>query len=125
MTYGYQLELFKKRAKNSVMTNKKSNAPIDETQAFKLLEKLSPGWQIDQTDAMQLWRDFQLEDFSEAIKFINKIAIIAESQNHHPDLLLHDYRQVTVSLTTHSVGGLTELDFNLAEQISEIWQGSD
>jgi 4a-hydroxytetrahydrobiopterin dehydratase len=107
------------------MTNKKSNAPIDETQAIKLLEKLSPGWQIDQTDAMQLWRDFQLEDFSEAIKFINKIAIIASAQNHHPDLLLHDYRQVTVSLTTHSVGGLTELDFNLAEQISEIWQGSD
>lgn len=107
------------------MTNKKSNVPIDETQAFKLLEKLSPGWQIDQTESLQLWRDFQFENFSEAIKFINKIAIIASAQNHHPDLLLHDYRQVTVSLTTHSVGGLTELDFNLAEQISEIWQGSD
>lgn len=111
-----------KNQTDSIRAKVKPNVPIDESQAFKLLAELDPSWQIDQTESLQLWRDFQLEDFSEAIKFINTIAEIAEAHNHHPDLLLHDYRQVTVNLSTHSVNGLSQLDFIMAEQISKLWQ---
>ena len=65
-------------------------------------------------------KTFEFEDFKKAIKFINKIAEIAEREAHHPDITLYNYNKVEVKLTTHSVGDVTEKDFKLASEIDNI-----
>jgi 4a-hydroxytetrahydrobiopterin dehydratase len=76
-----------------------------------------PDWEVR---ADQLMRTFTLASFAHAVIFIGAIAQLAEAANHHPDLLLHDYNQLTVTLTTHSAGGLTEKDFALAARIDAL-----
>lgn len=66
-------------------------------------------------------RDYELGNFREAVDFINKIAEAAELNNHHPDILLHSYKRVTVTLTTHDQGKVTLKDIRLAEIIDEIF----
>ena len=61
---------------------------------------------------------FAFENFQEALKFINNIWNIAESSNHHPDILLHDYKYVTITTTTHDAGNkITQKDYTIAEKI--------
>jgi 4a-hydroxytetrahydrobiopterin dehydratase len=67
-----------------------------------------------------LVRFFRLKDFVSAVKFINDILPIAESLNHHPDIEIKNYNEVTIKITTHDVGGVTEYDFQLAEKIENI-----
>jgi 4a-hydroxytetrahydrobiopterin dehydratase len=55
----------------------------------------------------------------DAISFINRVAVIAERKNHHPDIRI-SYNRVTISLITHDVKGLTDLDFQLAEEIDTL-----
>ena len=55
-----------------------------------------------------------------AIAFINRVAEIAEAANHHPDILLHGWNKVRLTLSTHSEGGLTDADFALAGQIDRL-----
>lgn len=78
-----------------------------------------PDWFADDT-ATTIARTFQLTDFQRAIVFVNQVAKIAEENNHHPDIFIHSYNKVTVSLTTHDEGGLTPLDFTVAEKIDAI-----
>jgi 4a-hydroxytetrahydrobiopterin dehydratase len=56
--------------------------------------------------------------FPEAIKFVNQVADLAEWADHHPDISIN-YKRVTLTLSTHSEGGLTEKDFDLAERIEK------
>lgn len=65
-------------------------------------------------------KDFEFKNFSEALEFINKIAKLAESEGHHPDLRLHDFKFVEVILWTHKIGGLHQNDFILASKISKL-----
>ena len=65
-------------------------------------------------------REFEFSNFNEAVEFINKVAKIAELEEHHPDILLHNYKKVKITLTTHKAGGLTEKDFIVAEKINEL-----
>lgn len=65
-------------------------------------------------------REFELEDFVTAIAFVNDIAVVAEERNHHPDLLISDYKKVTATISTHSEGGLTINDFGLAGAIDTL-----
>ena len=64
-------------------------------------------------------RDFELRDFAGSIDFVNRIAPVAEEMNHHPDLAI-SWSQVTVTLSTHSEGGLTVSDFELARRIDAL-----
>jgi 4a-hydroxytetrahydrobiopterin dehydratase len=64
-------------------------------------------------------RTVRFKTFLDAINFINRVAIIAERRNHHPDLRI-SYSRVTISLITHNVRGITDLDFQLAEEINKI-----
>ena len=64
-------------------------------------------------------RTFQFEDFSGSVDFVSRITPPAEEMNHHPDLAI-SWNKVTVTLSTHSEGGLTGNDFALAEQITEL-----
>ncbi|MCL2924671.1 MAG: 4a-hydroxytetrahydrobiopterin dehydratase [Trichodesmium sp. MAG_R04] len=59
------------------------------------------------------------KDFVEAISFVNKLVAPAEASQHHPDLKV-SYNKVTVILTTHDAGGLTEKDFSMAQIISSL-----
>jgi 4a-hydroxytetrahydrobiopterin dehydratase len=60
-------------------------------------------------------RTYQFKDFAAAIEFVNKVAALAEAMNHHPDILVR-YNKVTLTLSTHDAGGITEKDFALAEK---------
>ena len=62
-------------------------------------------------------REWTLKDFSAAIAFVNRVAALAEEANHHPDILVHGWNRVRLTLCTHSAGGLTAADFALAERI--------
>ena len=64
-------------------------------------------------------KQFQFKDFSEALAFIVRIGILAEKQNHHPELF-NVYNKVTIGLTTHDVSGLSDIDFLLATSIDAI-----
>jgi 4a-hydroxytetrahydrobiopterin dehydratase len=65
-------------------------------------------------------REWKLEDFAAALRFVNGVGEIAEAANHHPDILLHGWNKVRLTLSTHSEGGLTAADFRLAHQIDEL-----
>jgi len=69
-------------------------------------------------DAIQ--RDFEFKDFAQAMEFVNVVAGIAEDRNHHPDILVHGWNKVRLTVTNHSEGGLTEADFGLAHAIDAI-----
>lgn len=71
-------------------------------------------------DGDEIVRDVKLEDFASAIKLVDQIAELAEARNHHPDILIHGWNKVKLSLTSHESGGLTELDFDLAEQFDDL-----
>ena len=74
------------------------------------------GWERDR-DAIR--RQFELDDFKGSVDFVNRLTPEAEGMNHHPDLEI-SWNKVTVSVTTHSEGGLTENDFELASRISRL-----
>jgi 4a-hydroxytetrahydrobiopterin dehydratase len=68
----------------------------------------------------EIVRDLRFKDFREAMDFVDKVAEAAEEANHHPDILIHGWNKVRITLTNHSAGGLTEADFALAERIDHM-----
>lgn len=78
-----------------------------------------PGWQLDE-NAKMISKDFVLRDFLTAVDLIDRIAVIAEELNHHPDLHLTGYKKLRVELTTHDVKGLSEKDFIEASRINQL-----
>ena len=82
------------------------------------LSKLSD-WNLED-NGKSIVKNFEFENFREAVNFINKVAEIAEQENHHPDMVLHDYNQLEIKLTTHSAHGLTKKDFDVALKIDEL-----
>jgi 4a-hydroxytetrahydrobiopterin dehydratase len=71
-------------------------------------------------DGDEIVRELKLADFAEAIALLNRISEVAEARNHHPDILVHGWNQLRVSVTNHSAGGLTEADFELAKAIDSL-----
>jgi 4a-hydroxytetrahydrobiopterin dehydratase len=65
-------------------------------------------------------KEFELKDFKSALDFVNKVGAEAESMDHHPDILMHSWNKVKISVNTHSEGGITEKDFKLADKIEAI-----
>jgi 4a-hydroxytetrahydrobiopterin dehydratase len=65
-------------------------------------------------------RELKFADFAEAVAFVNRVAEAAEAANHHPDILLHGWNKVRLQLSTHSEGGLTGADFELARRIDGL-----
>lgn len=71
-------------------------------------------------DGEAIVREYELTDFAAAIAFVNRVAELAERVNHHPDILVHGWNRVRLTLSTHSQGGLTEADFGLASEIDRL-----
>ena len=71
-------------------------------------------------DGDWLTRDLKFSNFKSAMEFVNRVADEAEAMDHHPDILIHGWNNVRLSVMTHSVGGLTDKDFKLAERINGL-----
>jgi len=74
------------------------------------------GW--DEVDGA-LERTFELDSFLDALDFVNRLGALAEAENHHPDITI-SYRNVTVRWWTHTAGGITDRDRDLAEKTNEL-----
>jgi 4a-hydroxytetrahydrobiopterin dehydratase len=92
---------------------------LTEEGAETLLAQLK-GWELDRVRSC-IHKQWTLKNFKEVLSKVNQIGGLAESEGHHPDLLIHDYKKLTVSLWTHIVRGLSENDFILAAKIDEIF----
>jgi len=83
----------------------------------------TPGWEVadvpNSAGKKMIRREFSFPDFVQAISFVNKVADLAESEGHHPDIHIN-YNKVTLELWTHKAGGLTENDFILAVKVGGI-----
>ena len=77
-----------------------------------------PGWSLEQADTA-IQRRFKFPSFSDTMKFVNALAGIAATQDHHPDFTA-GYNYCTVSYSTHSIGALSENDFICAAQINQV-----
>jgi 4a-hydroxytetrahydrobiopterin dehydratase len=93
------------------------NMPLSSTEISQKLQAF-PNWNLKNNG---IQRTFKFKNFIEAIAFVNRLVEPAETLGHHPDLAI-SYNQVTVRLTTHDAGGLTPLDFALAQQIDRLAQ---
>ena len=90
-------------------------SPLTIEQA-KEFHAQTPQWAIIEYGKM-IARTFVFKNFKEALAFVNKAGEIAEGEDHHPDLNLHAYKKVTVTLWTHAIDGLSENDFIVAAKI--------
>lgn len=75
------------------------------------------GWELDGNQIAKL---FQLKDFLEALAFVNKVGAEAEKMDHHPDIFIHSWNKVKITISTHSEGGITKKDFQLAEKVEGL-----
>jgi len=92
-------------------------APLSAAAAQAELEHV-PGWLLEE-NATRLTRRFEFRDFVEAIKFVNRVADVAEQEAHHPDIAIH-WNKVDLTLWTHKIGGLHENDFILAAKVNRL-----
>ncbi|MEO6847048.1 MAG: 4a-hydroxytetrahydrobiopterin dehydratase [Chthoniobacterales bacterium] len=88
---------------------------LSATQITEALAQ-TPEWTLE---SREITRQFQFKDFVQAMRFVNAVADAAEKANHHPDIDIR-WNKVLLRLSTHSKGGLTEADFQLAAQINAI-----
>jgi 4a-hydroxytetrahydrobiopterin dehydratase len=76
-----------------------------------------PQWRREDSSIV---RELAFADFAAAIAFVDHVAAAAELANHHPDILVHGWNKVRLTLSTHSAGGLTDADFRLAAQLDGL-----
>ena len=107
-------DLTKKRC----LTCERGAAPMTDEEAQSLLLSV-PEWKLS-ADRKRICREWRVRDFMTALDFFQRIAQIAEAEDHHPDLHVTDYRKVAIEIWTHAVGGLTENDFILAAKIDQL-----
>jgi 4a-hydroxytetrahydrobiopterin dehydratase len=94
----------------------KGTPPLGASEAAAYLP-LVPNWEM--RDGESIRRRFRFEDFVGSMAFVNRIAEVAESEGHHPDIYI-SYNRVRIDLTTHAIGGLSQNDFIMAAKIDEI-----
>jgi len=94
-------------------------ALLDDAQIREGLDRLD-GWSRD-GDIIR--RDYEFDSFASAMAFVNEVARLAEDADHHPDIDIR-FNRVRLALSTHSAGGLTRRDFDLAGRIDDHRAGS-
>ena len=77
------------------------------------------GWKLVEGEPLKIARSVKCKDFAEAMRFVNKLAAIAEAEGHHPDFCV-SWNRVKLELFTHSIGGLSENDFIMAAKVNEL-----
>lgn len=91
--------------------------PLDATFIAELKEQLKKEWEVIENKKIK--QQFLFKTFKEAINFVNKVAELAETEDHHPNVFI-SYNKVTITLSTHAIGGLSENDFILAAKIEQL-----
>ena len=91
---------------------------LDPQRVRELLAQV-PSWQPT-PDGRAIRRSWKVYDFATGLDFFRRVGEVAEAEDHHPDLHLTGYRNVTIELSTHAAGGLTENDFILAARIDRL-----
>lgn len=91
--------------------------PLTAKEYLPYLEAIK-GWRVK--EGKRLEKQFVLADFKTALDFVNQVGYLAEQEGHHPDIYLHSYKKVTISLSTHAIGGLSVNDFILASKIDQL-----
>ncbi|MBX7244671.1 MAG: 4a-hydroxytetrahydrobiopterin dehydratase [Candidatus Sumerlaeaceae bacterium] len=87
--------------------------PEQITESLKAL----PNWS---RHGNEIQREFKLKDFATALDFVNKVGEKAEAADHHPDILIHGWNKVRITLSTHSAGGITDSDIKLAHTVDSL-----
>jgi 4a-hydroxytetrahydrobiopterin dehydratase len=77
------------------------------------------GWRLTY-DGQRIRKDWTMKNFMAGLRFFNRVAEVAEAEQHHPDLHLEGYRKLWIEIWTHAIGGLSENDFILAAKIDEL-----
>jgi 4a-hydroxytetrahydrobiopterin dehydratase len=90
--------------------------PFNKNEAQKYLPLLKTEWELVEEDEFKIRKKYKFETFRQAIDFINKVADLAEKEDHHPNIF-NSYTRVTITLFTHSIGGLSINDFIVASKI--------
>src|SRR5262245_39978488 len=101
------------------MTCSAATPKLTEEEISERLSQLN-GWSCGES---WIEKRYQFRNFLRAMAFVNAVAYVAESANHHPDIIVH-YNEVTIKNWTHAAGGITEYDFALAERIDELIESS-
>lgn len=93
---------------------------FNEREAQALMGQVAD-WQLHIEEApFKISREFTFNNFKQALEFVNGVGEIAESEGHHPNILLHDYKKATITLYTHALKGLTENDYIVAAKINAM-----
>lgn len=77
------------------------------------------GWELIR-DGQRIRKAWRMKNFLQGLSFFEKVGVVAETDAHHPDLHLENYRDVSIELWTHAIGGLSENDFILAAKIDQV-----
>lgn len=96
-----------------------ANALLQEVKGWELVDLPAHG-SAGQAGGKALRKTVKCKDFLDAVALIQRIAPIAEAEDHHPDLHLTGYRRLTIELSTHAIGGLSENDFILAAKVDQL-----
>ena len=91
--------------------------PLQEAEIKNLIPKIKD-WVV--IENKKITKEFTFQSFKQALAFLNRVGELAEQEGHHPDLNLHDYKKLTITLSTHAIGGLSENDFILASKIDAL-----
>jgi len=91
--------------------------PLNREEIKGYMDQLQAGWEVMRDKTLR--KHFPFENFRRGMAFAQKIALLAEQENHHPDLCIH-YTGVDVELSTHVIGGLSVNDFIMAAKIEHI-----
>jgi 4a-hydroxytetrahydrobiopterin dehydratase len=93
-------------------------AKYSSAEAKEQLSKL-PGWRLTH-DGQRIRKEWVVKNFMAGLEFFHRVGEVAEGDGHHPDLHLEGYRNVSIELYTHAIGGLSENDFILAAKIDQL-----
>ena len=92
--------------------------PLEKSKVDELHKEV-PEWALSD-DSKKIFRDFEFKNFVDAMAFVNKVADVAESEGHKPDILIYSWNKVKIELWTHAIGGLSENDFIMAAKIDAL-----
>lgn len=93
-------------------------APLSQPEAEGLMKQLNPGWQLAD-DAKSIRREWKFKNFYHTMSFVNAVAHIANTEDHHPDLEV-GYGYCRMKFNTHAIGGLSENDFICAAKVDTV-----
>lgn len=92
--------------------------PLQGREIEPYLDQVDDGWEV--VDDHHIKREFDFEDFQEALEFVNRVGKIAEEEGHHPNIEF-TWGEATIKIYTHKIDGLHENDFILASKIDEVY----